>query len=79
MIDKNKVYKCPAFSNKSIDKVGAGDAMLSIISLCLNKKIDKQLSLFLGSLAGAFSVQSIGNSKPLFKSELERNLEYMMK
>ena len=53
--------------------------MLSIISLCLNKKIDKQLSLFLGSLAGAFSVQSIGNSKPLFKSELERNLEYMMK
>ena len=79
MIDKNKIYKCPAFANKSIDKVGAGDAMLSIISLCLYKKIDKELSLFLGSLAGAFSVQNIGNSKPLLKSDLERNLEYIMK
>lgn len=79
MIDKNKTYKCPAFAYKSIDKVGAGDAMLSIISLCLKQKIDKELSLFLGALAGAFSVQNIGNSKPLLKGDLERNLEYIMK
>jgi rfaE bifunctional protein nucleotidyltransferase chain/domain len=79
MLDKHKIYKCPAFAYKSIDKVGAGDAMLSIISLCLKENIDKELSLFLGSLAGAFSVENIGNSKPLSKSDLERNLEYIMK
>jgi sugar/nucleoside kinase (ribokinase family) len=31
---KNKFYYSDAFGKKIVDKVGAGDAMLSIISLC---------------------------------------------
>ena len=42
-----------AFASKIIDKVGAGDAMLAIISMCLKAKIPNDLSLLLGSLAGA--------------------------
>jgi bifunctional ADP-heptose synthase (sugar kinase/adenylyltransferase) len=79
LIDKKNIYECPAFAFKSIDKVGAGDAMFSIISLCLKKDLDKNLSLFLGSLAAAFSVQSIGNKKIFNFSELENYLEYSLK
>ena len=54
LIKKNgKLVYCPAFANKVIDKVGAGDAMLAIISLCMKIKMPSDLALFLGSLAGA--------------------------
>tara|TARA_B100000780_G_scaffold259496_1_gene210594 strand:- start:8672 stop:10177 length:1506 start_codon:yes stop_codon:yes gene_type:complete len=79
LVDKKKIYECPAFAFKSIDKVGAGDAMLSIISLCLKNNIDKDLSLFLGSLAAAFSVQSIGNKKIFNFSEMENFLKYSLR
>ena len=75
----NKIIECPAFTDKVIDKVGAGDTMLSIISLCLKLKIPSELSLLLGSLAGAYSVENIGNSKVLQKKDLLRQIEFILK
>ena len=43
----NKFYSSPAYALEVKDKVGAGDAMLSIISLCLKSKMDENLSLFI--------------------------------
>ena len=76
---KNKFEYCPAFANKIVDKVGAGDAMMSIISLALKKKIDPSLSLLIGSIAGAQSVETIGNSVSINKSLLLKNLHHLMK
>ena len=45
-----KTYFCPAFAKKTVDKVGSGDAMLSMMSLCLKLKINPILILFLGSI-----------------------------
>ena len=75
----NKIIECPAFTDKVIDKVGAGDTMLSVISLCLKLKIPSELSLLLGSLAGAYSVENIGNSKVLQKKDLLRQIEFILK
>ena len=75
----NKIIECPAFTDKVIDKVGAGDTMLSVISLCLKLKIPSELSLLLGSLAGAYSVENIGNSKALQKKDLLRQVEFILK
>ena len=77
--EKNKIIQCPAFTEKVIDKVGAGDTMLSIISLCLKLKIPGELSLLIGSLAGANSVESIANSQTLDKKNLLRKIEYILK
>jgi len=80
LITKNgKVISCPAFANKVIDKVGAGDAMLAVISLCIKVKIPNDLSLFLGSLAGATAVENIGNSKFINKDELLRQIQFAIK
>ena len=42
ILSKNKnIISCPAFARGVVDKVGAGDSMLSIISVCLKCKNTK--------------------------------------
>ncbi len=75
---KKKVH-CPAFAGKIVDKIGSGDAMLSMISICLKSGLSDELSLFLGSIAAAKSVESIGNSYYLKKIDLTKAVTYMLK
>lgn len=70
---------CPAFVDQSIDKVGAGDAMLSIISLALKQKINPEIVLFLGSIAAAVSVKNIGNKVSIDSEQLDRIIEFFFK
>ncbi len=80
MVDsKNKIYSCPAFATKIIDKVGSGDALLSIISIFLQQKNNNDLSLFASSLAAAQSVETIGNSLKLNNLKLSKSISYMLK
>jgi rfaE bifunctional protein kinase chain/domain/rfaE bifunctional protein nucleotidyltransferase chain/domain len=75
----NRVVSCPAFAKNIIDKVGSGDTMLSIISMLLKTKAPNEISLFLGSLAGASSVEFIGNSKHLDKKSFLKYAETTIK
>lgn len=75
----NKFYNSAAFAENSVDKIGAGDAMMSIIALSLKKKKDSMLSLFLGSIAGAQSVQIMGNSDTIRKNKFLKTLEHLLK
>ena len=79
LIDKKNLIKCPAFAKKSVDKLGSGDAMLSVISMCLKNNLDKELSLFLGSIAGAYSVETIGNKDAISFSKIDKFLDYAFK
>ena len=75
---KNKFYYIEAFSKTAIDKVGAGDAMLSVMALCLYNKIDLELTLLISSLAASQSVNTIGNKKSINKSMLLKELEHIL-
>ena len=61
--DGKNYINCPAFANKVIDKVGAGDSFLSLFSLGIPGKNNTILSMLLGSIAGAYNVENIANSK----------------
>ena len=76
---KNSFYECPAFAVKSIDKVGAGDAFLAMASLALAQNYDPELSLFLGSLASASSVETIGNKNSINYDYINRSVEFLLK
>ena len=79
---KNKSLKktyCPAFASKIVDKIGSGDAMLSMLSICLSLGMSDELCLFLGSIAAAKSVENIGNSYSLSKIDLLKSSNYMLK
>ena len=46
LFDKNKFYYSDAFAKKAVDKNGAGDAMLSLVSLGLKKSFLKNYLCF---------------------------------
>jgi len=73
------IFYSPAFASKVVDKVGAGDTMLSIISLLIKLKSQHLFSLFLGSLAGAISVEGLSNKVPLNKAKLFKYMEHILK
>ena len=76
---KRQFYSCPAFATRVIDKVGSGDAMLALLSISLRAGYDERFSLFLGSLAAAQSVESIGNSKSINMYEIVKTIQHAIK
>jgi rfaE bifunctional protein kinase chain/domain/rfaE bifunctional protein nucleotidyltransferase chain/domain len=78
-LNKNKYYYSEAFASKVVDKIGAGDTMMAMVASILRINKDNDLALFLGSLAGAQSVETIGNSQPLNKIKLLKTIEYLFK
>lgn len=72
-------YKSEAYTGKIIDKIGAGDTMMSIFSLIMKASNDPSLSIFLGSLAAGYSVENIGNSKHVTYRTLSKSLTHILK
>jgi len=76
---KCNIYYCPAFNLSPIDKVGAGDSMLAVLSILLKNKISPLISLFIASLVSAKVVGSIGNKYTASRQEIDRSIEFLLK
>ena len=74
-----KFFSCPAFASKIVDKVGAGDSMLSIVSILLKLKFKSDIALFMGSLAAAQSVEEMSNKVPVNKIKLLKYFNHILK
>jgi rfaE bifunctional protein kinase chain/domain len=70
---------CPGFAAKVVDKIGSGDALLALLSVCLYNKMHENLALFIASLAAAQSVETIGNSIPVNKIKLLKTISHFLK
>ena len=80
LINGGKVSeRSPGFATQVIDKIGSGDALLALLSVCLYSNFDEKLSLFIGSLAAAQSVETIGNSVPVSKAKLLKIISHLLK
>ena len=77
--ESEEYFACPAFASKVVDKIGAGDAMLALLSISLFNTGKETLSLLLGSLAAAQSVESLGNSIPISKTTLLKTIQHAFK
>tara|TARA_Y100000590_G_scaffold260041_1_gene292102 strand:+ start:1098 stop:2621 length:1524 start_codon:yes stop_codon:yes gene_type:complete len=77
--DNKKYYHCPAFASKVVDKIGSGDAMLALLSCALKSGFNPDLALFIGSLAAAQSVETIGNSSAVNKKQLIKTFNHSLK
>ena len=76
---KSKFSFAPAFGKKIVDKVGAGDSMIPIISICLANKIDEDVALLLGSIFAAESIKFEANNYKLDKIKLIDTIKTMLK
>jgi rfaE bifunctional protein nucleotidyltransferase chain/domain len=75
---KGKFEKVPAFANKLVDKVGAGDAVFAIASLLA--KVNAPLSVigFLSNLVAAHEVAQLGHEKSLQFSDLLKQAKALL-
>ncbi len=78
-LDKKEIISCPAFTNKVIDKVGAGDSFLSIVSICSFIKMPNILSLFIGNYFGSIAVTSLGNSVKYDREKIIKSILAILK
>ena len=72
-------YSCPSFNSKPIDKIGAGDSMLAILSVLLSNKFNPLTSLLIASLLSSIVVNNMGNSYAASRIDIERNLQFLLK
>ena len=77
--NKFNSYFCPSFNLKPIDKVGAGDSMLAIMSILLKNKINPLVALLISSLVSSNVVGNIGNKYSANRLEIDRDLEFLLK
>ena len=78
LINKNKTLFAPAFTKNVIDKIGAGDAMLAVVSLCFKKNLDDLLTLYLGSIAAGHVVETMSNSSPIDKNKILKIISHQL-
>jgi rfaE bifunctional protein nucleotidyltransferase chain/domain len=69
---EDSFFDIPVFSTEVVDRIGAGDAYLSITSPCVAAGIPMDVIGFIGNAAGALAVCIVGNRSsvepiPLFK------------
>ncbi|MCP4606632.1 MAG: adenylyltransferase/cytidyltransferase family protein [Proteobacteria bacterium] len=69
----------PAFSHGVVDRVGAGDALLSISSLCAVQDAPMEVIGFIGNAVGAWSVGTVCNKEPIKMDILCKQIETMLK
>lgn len=74
-----KTYYVPIFSNRVVDSLGAGDAVLSITSMLAKMNTPPKVIPFVGNIAGALAVKTIGNKEPISPTDLFTFVRYIMK
>ena len=78
-LQNDQFLKCPAFADKILDRVGAGDTVLAITSLCQASQIPNSLGLLIGNLAAAEKVSHTGTGFILDKTNLLKAINTLLK
>jgi rfaE bifunctional protein nucleotidyltransferase chain/domain len=69
----------PAFTGQVVDRVGAGDAVLAITSLCAAQGVPIDVVGFIGSCTGAQAVGVVANRSSIERMPLIRYIECLLK
>lgn len=72
-------FEVPAFTQQVVDRIGAGDALLSLASLCVAQQAPMEVVGFIGIVVGAEAVMIIGNKTPIERASLFKHIVSLMK
>ncbi len=81
MLDRLKgmAHAVPALSTKVVDRIGAGDAFLSLAGLSLGGGLPSEVAAFVGSAAAALDVQIVCNREPICPISLNKYVTTLLK
>lgn len=74
-----EIIEVPAFASRVVDRVGAGDAFLSVAALAAAQGVAPEIIGFLGNVAGAEAVEIVGNDKYIDKLKLKKDIVSLLK
>lgn len=77
--DAEGFFEVPAFANQVVDRIGAGDAFLSLTALCAAQKAPMEVLGFIGNTVGAEAVAIVGNRQPIEREPLFQHIESLLK
>jgi len=69
----------PALAGQVVDRMGTGDAFLSITALCVYQKAPLEVVGFIGNIVGAQAVATVGHSRFIEKVPLLKHIDTLMK
>ena len=76
---RSGIIEVPAVATKVVDRVGAGDAYLSIGSLCAVQGAPGEIVGLAGSAAAAQAINVVGNARPVDPIALRRHITTLFK
>ena len=71
--------EAPALTQQVVDRVGSGDAVLSLMSLFASLKIDPEILCFLGNLVGSQAVNIVGHRSFLDRVSVAKHIQTILK
>src|SRR3989338_63952 len=77
--EKKEVFEIPVFSQKVIDRVGAGDAFFSITAPLVAMGVPMDAVGFIRNTIGAIAVTIVGNERSIGRNELSRWMSTLLK
>lgn len=75
----DETVKCPAFADRVVDAIGAGDAFFAITSCLMKIGADPLLTLFIGNVFAGLKTKIIGNKSAVSKAALLKACEGILK
>lgn len=73
------MVEVPSFAFKTVDRIGAGDAFLSVTSLAAALGIENEVLGFIGNVVGALAVEIVGNQKAIDKLDTKKYITSILK
>jgi rfaE bifunctional protein kinase chain/domain len=71
--------QAPALAGHFADRVGAGDAVFAVTSLCMAQDAPAEIMAVIGNAVGAMSVGTVGNRAPINRTALTRSIISILK
>ena len=72
-------FETPGFALRTVDRVGAGDAVFAIGSVCAALGAPIDLIGFIGNAVGSEAVEIVGNQRFIERAPLLRHIEALLK
>jgi bifunctional ADP-heptose synthase (sugar kinase/adenylyltransferase) len=72
-------FSVPSFTARIVDRIGAGDALLAVASLCAATGVPIDLTGFIGNAVGARAVETVGNRSVVLREDLWRQINQLMR
>jgi bifunctional ADP-heptose synthase (sugar kinase/adenylyltransferase) len=72
-------FELPALSDLVLDRMGSGDAFLSVAAMCIAQRVPMEVAGFIGNVVGAEAVATVGHRSSIQRVPLIRHIQTLLK